>query len=69
LKKIRYRVLQVAIWALGTGIVFERTITEYRKSPTNLDGGYILLCGVSLCGLIFLISIIWVKIKELEPHH
>ena len=67
LKKIRQRVIFVVIFAFGTGILCANTIADYRKSPTNFDGGHILVCAVFLFGTILHSWIIWAKLKELEP--
>ena len=66
LKKIRQRVIYVVMYAFCTGVVLAFTFAKYRQSPTNFDGGYILISGVLLFGTIFHSWIIWAKIKELE---
>jgi hypothetical protein len=69
LKKIRQRVIFVVIFAFRTGILCANTIAEFHKSPTNFDGGRILVCAVFLFGTIFQSCIIWSKLKEVEPPH
>ena len=66
LKKIRQRVILAVIWAFIAGVRCAVTTADYRKSPTNFDGGEILICAIALLGPIFLSCVIWSELKELE---
>jgi hypothetical protein len=67
LKDIRQRVILVVLFAFGTGMLCANTIADYRKAPTNFDGGHILVCAVFLLGTLFHSCIVWSKLKQLEP--
>ena len=66
LKEIRQRVISVVILAFGTGILCANTTANYHRSPTNFDGGRILLSAVFLLSTLFHSWIIWSKLKALE---
>ena len=66
LKRIRQQVISLVVLAFWAGQAIAYTIADYRKSPTNFDGGRLIVCAVFLFGTLFWTLVVWRQLKELD---